>query len=302
MFRDRLIKKFLNTAVFIIVALALFFGGQIAFAQNASLEIPPPDEDSELLGTQNLKLFGRQIKGTSYRSQEREESIISFYRNFFAKEGFVEILDKMFPQKVSRRTQFRKGNLFIEIILTPTKEGTDVAVATYTLPKGVEKIEDLKLNVNDSIFTGIPAEDIKGEDLEGIPRPPESVRISSMQVAGLKYATYISKIPIEEIRQFYKSKMFMDGWELKNESDVAQIARDYKRITKKKDLGLGKARFPIEGAGDVEEAISRSYILDYKSGRGFVKINIMPNILPTKTETAVVQISFTQEDDERRFK
>lgn len=298
---DRFIKKILNIVAVITMTMFLFFIPQMVFSQNPSLEIPAP-EDSEVLGTQDLKLFGRQIKGTSYRSQENEESIKLFYRNFFAKEGFVEILDKMLPKDTARRLQFRKENLFVEIVLTPAEEGTDIAVATYTLPKGIEKIEDLKLTVDDSIFTGIPTQDLKGEDIEGIPRPPESVRISSIQSAGLKYATYISKILTAEIRDFYKSKMFLDGWELKNESDLSQITQDYKRLTKSKDLGLGKARYPIEGAGDVEEAVSKSYVLDYKSGRGFVKINIMPNILPTKTETAVVQLSFTQEDHERRLR
>jgi hypothetical protein len=283
------------TIIFILAIILCFFTDKAKAEFDLDFEVPIP-ENSELLATPELRLLGQDMKGITYRSPESEYRIVKYYQNFFRKEGFEQVLDKMLPKDTARRIQFKKENFVVDIVLAPKDDGTEVGILKYSLPEGASKIEDLTFSVDDSIFS-LPKGDLEGEDFEFIPRPPQSIRLSDINAADQRYVTYSTKLSVSEAVEFYKSKMYFEGWQLRQELDTGRLIEEYKKRTNKNILDSIKLKFPFKGGGNIREAMSQSYILDYEGSLGYARISIMPNII-TKGKTTVVQISYSEAEHE----
>lgn len=287
-------------AILLTIAFILLWSNRLESAEEVGLdfEVPPP-ENSELLDTPSLKLFNTDLKGSTYESQENPYRIMAFYGNFFSLQGFKKTLDTTMPGGKVSRIQFRKQNLVVDIALTPKQGGTDVGIMKYILPEKVSKLEDMALSVNDSVFV-LPKADMPGEDLASISRPPSSVRIADMKSGGTKYLTYTTKLPMPELREFYKDEMKYGEWQPKSDIDMAALVANYKKLSGKSDLGLGKSRFPVQGSRDLEEVASQGYVLEFTSGASeSVRITIMPGFFG-KNPDNIVQIAYSEENNERR--
>jgi len=269
-----------------VIALAVSAGGLNA-EDGLDIEIPEP-ENSQVATANNFRLAGRNINGVGYKSQESLYRIEAYYNNFFSKEGFKRVLNTSIGGTKTKRLQFRKENLVVDIVLTPKEDGTEVGIAKYTLPENVKRIEDLPLSLGDSLLA-LPKKDSKGKDPDSVPRPPESTRLPSINFGAEVYYTYFSKSSVAEVNEFYKREMPLSGWEMAKEIDMNQLSSDYKRITGKEDFGLGKGRYFLGGEVDLAQAASNSYILDFVDGDNIAKITISPNAL-AKNEGSIVQI------------
>lgn len=294
-----MINRILKTgAILLIMTFILLWSNRLEGVDEVGLnfEVPPP-ENSELLDTPSLKLFNTDLKGATYKSQENLYRITAFYGNFFNQQGFKKTLDTTMPGGKISRIQFRKQNLVVDIVLTPKQGGTDVGIAKYILPEKVSKLEDMALSMNDSVFI-LPKADMPGEDLDSIPRPPSSVRIADMRGAGTEYLTYTTRLPMPELREFYKGAMKHGEWQPKSEIDMAELTANYKRLSGNTDLGLGKSRFPFQGSRDLEEIVSQGYVLEFTSGvNESVRITIMPGFFGRDPDN-IVQIAYSEESDE----
>jgi hypothetical protein len=168
-----------------------------------------------------------------------------------------------------------------------------VGIAKYILEEKVRKLEDLALSMNDSIFS-LPKADMPGEDFSSIPRPPSGYRLSDMSGGGARYLTYTTKLSPKETRQFYVEEMGHGGWQTKSDIDMAELTANYKRLSGKKDLGLGKSRFPFEGSRDLEEVVSQGFVLEYEGeANELAKITIMPGFFGKNPDT-IVQIAYSE--------
>ena len=281
-------------SIFILGLLALFLMRTPGFALGINFEVPAP-ENSEIVDTHHFTMFGRDVVGTAYKSDDDERTIESFYQIFFRNNGFKKMSNRKVTGTVARRMQFKKENLVVEVAIFPSEEGTDVAVAKYTLPEGVSKIEDLPLSISDTFFP-MPKEDAEGEDLEMVSRPPDSIRMGNFSVEDRTYVTYATELTIFEALDFYRDEMNFEGWELVQEMDTGKLLSDYKEVTGKSGLNLGKVNSLIQGMGNVNQAMASSFILDFAGPEGFVKITIMPNVLPMDQAT-VVQITHATEEE-----
>ncbi|HOX54292.1 MAG: hypothetical protein PHI86_06245 [Candidatus Omnitrophica bacterium] len=298
-----MINRKLKIGIFVLalVFLTVCCSRQTGAAESVGLEFEvPPPENSEAIGAPSLRLFNTDFKGATYKSQENIYRVAAFYNNFFAQAGFNKTQDA--PIKAGsnvHRLQFRKHNLVVDIALTSKPDGAEVGIAKYMLDEKVNKLEDMPLSVNDSIFM-LPQADMPGEDLGSIPRPPSSVRIASMKVGTMEIVTYTTKTPLLELRQFYMDEMTHGEWQPKSNIDMAALTANYKKVTGKSDLGLGKAKFPIQGSRNLEEVATQGYILEFTGGaKESVRISLLPGFFGRNPDN-IVQIAYTPENYERK--
>ncbi len=170
----------------------------------------------------------------------------------------------------------------IDVVMAPKPEGTSIAVARYTQLPGTADLEKTLPSLKDS-FMALPTQDTKGEDLNVIPRPPNSVRWASLIQSGQAMLTYAVPLSVAEAAQFYKSNMPYQAWELQDETPARQLINDYTRLSGNRNLGLPSL---IQGV-DLNRIASESYIMNFKGRYGQTRITIMPNFIDKKAGSVV---------------
>jgi len=80
----------------------------------------------------------------------------------------------------------------------------------------------------------LPSKDVAGEDIEGIPRYPDSVRVeySKDPDSGFINITCQTKDSIDEVKEYYLDEMVSRGWEMtSSEEDQLKFEKAPARLT-----------------------------------------------------------------------
>jgi len=283
------IRKKISTII-LTLTVAIFLPIILSSAQTSlDFKVPQPPE-SKLLHTKLVELANTDVQTVLYTSREDEAAILEYYQQFFSSQGFEAILDKQRQTRNKRLLRFKKDDLVVSIALLSKLEETEVVVAKYLQPEGAPPIEELKPSLKDSMFA-LPKEDCEGEDLDIIPRPPDSVRLLSLDRGNMVTLSYATSLFVEEARDFYKLNMPYQGWEIKQEMAAADGLNAYKRTTGKSSLGV---KAPFEGF-NVEQVIRDSYLLEFYGRFGRANITILPNFMDRESGS-MVQINYSSGD------
>lgn len=270
--------------------LIILVGLSPLYAENdLNFKIPTP-ANAKSLDSKEFTLGGRQILAELYGCDKTPDEVSDFYRNFFQEQGFQKKTDKPNVKTKKQFLRFKKNELVIDITVYDKQGQTEVGITKYLEPAGEPSLEKLKPSVKDSIFT-LPKEDLPGKDITGISRPPESVRISSMDFGKSAQALYTTTLNAETTSDFYRKNMASSQWVLSNEIATKQAADAYKKTTKKKELGIES--FFSDGES-FEQIINDSYVLNFYSGKSKCQITIFPNFL-SRELGSMVQISYNEE-------
>lgn len=278
-------KKKLRLIIVILIAGTLSLVKFDSAHADLDFNVPSPPQSS-LLKSQPFRFGGRDIQVSVYTSQSDQENIIKYYKVFFENKGFQIVSDRQIQIANKRMLSFKKDILVVNIAILPKLGDTKVVIGKYLQPEGSPPIEELKPSLKDSMFA-LPKEDCEGEDLNIIPRPPESVRLSSSDTGSRAVLVYTTSLSVPEARDFYKLNMPYQGWEIKQEMAAADGLNAYKRTTGKSSLGV---KAPLEGF-NAEQIISDSYLLEFYGRFGRADITILPNFI-NRESGSMVQIVY----------
>ncbi|MFH0791215.1 MAG: hypothetical protein V2A64_06240 [Candidatus Omnitrophota bacterium] len=273
----------------ILIMLILFPLG-FCRAEELNIEIPVPPE-SELTAQQTMTVLGRNVQSSDYLSTQKQDRIKEYYRCFFNNQGFKNTPGKNLGEiellRFKKEDWMKKQELVVDVVLFEDPQGTKVSIAKYLQNAGCPDIEESKLSLKDLAVT-LPTEDAPGKDLKIIPRPPESVRLVSPGKEGGSVFLYASPLPVNQLKEFYRSQMRYQGWETEKESNVGEAAQAYKQAAHKKDLGLPAL---FGDGGNLEQVINNACVLIFKGSEGRAKITIYPNFMDNKSGS-LVQIDY----------
>jgi|GEM_PF-4179684 len=267
-----------NIIIFLIIFFSFF---SLGATYNLDFSIPVPEE-TELQDKKIMTLNQIPLESSFYFTKKSKEQIKQFYKEFFAKAGFS------IEEKEALR--FRKEDLVVVIHVKPYEEKLGLMIAKYLLPKGTKlpTLEEIKPKILDDFFS-LPKEDQPGEDLAFVPRPPKSIRYGSLKLENKTHLVYNSSYSIEELRGFYKQKMFLEGFRLLNESAASSVLENMPK-------GIGSKNFtaleiPTSNRIDFNTALKEAYLLSFAGRQGEVNIFISPNFFDPKLGS-IVQISY----------
>lgn len=280
--------------ILILTALSLFFVSLVSAETDLSFTVPGPPQ-SKPLGSQPLRIGGREILASAFESQEEKSHIVDYYQDFFKEQDFKQLSDKPIFKTTTRQMRFKKEDLVVDVYLSAQEEKTEVVVAKYLQPEGAPDLENSPLSVKDSFFS-LPTQDAPGEDLRFIPRPPESLRLSSIKLDQGKniFLTYMTPLSVEQAKDFYKLNMPYQTWLIQRDMPTGELVEDYKKATGKKSLGMYSA---FSDAENFDSVVHDGYLLDFKSGFGSASITIFPNFIDKKLGS-VVQIVYLEGKNE----
>jgi hypothetical protein len=189
------------------------------------------------------------------------------------------------------------GEAFVvDIVLTRKdkdgQNGTLVVISKYIQSENSPDIEKSLISVKDPMFS-IPEpeseEDVPGEDLKIIPRPPQSTRWSASAQKNQVRLIYATSLSVTEAVEFYKNKMPGYDWQVERETATKDALDAYTQATG------GKEAFRVPkffgGLEDPKEIIRGGYVLNFKGSQGQAQITVMPNFIDTK-RGSIVSISY----------
>ena len=260
-----------------------------AVAQNYDLDflVPSPD-GSSAVDTKDIVMHGREVKNVLYHSNKSLIDIGRFYEDFFAARGFEKTMDNA-ATSGKHLFKFQKQDLAVGLVFSSQGNQNQIVVTKYLQPPGAVGVEEeTKLSVGDT-FLATPKEDVPGEDLEFVPRPPDSIRWARTEAQGRINLVYGTRNSIESLVSFYGQRMSYYGWTLTKEQGMAPTVSAYENIQGVPPL----PQLPIEGAEDLKGVIRDMHLLDFSGQKGKVSISIMPNFLDRRNGS-VVQIDYLQ--------
>ncbi len=276
----KMIFRFLAVCLFLLFAVI----NPVFSQEEISVPVPP---QSERLDTHVIPLEGMKISSFLFSSKVNPDTVNKFYLNYFEKNKFEPIYDK--AEKDGKLLRFRKEDLVVNVVITPKQGQTQVVIAQYHQPVGSPGPEELLQNWK-NMQVLLPDSDVAGEDLEFIPRPPDSIRILYKKDKQYTLVSYVTQASTQELLNFYRYKMLGFGWEAQetvNMQDVFSKAEGTGAIKKIPQL-------PIAGIS-MEEIAQKSYILNFKSSAGKVKVSLINNSSGQGGKNSFVQISYVQE-------
>ena len=147
-----------------------------------------------------------------YQSKASLEEIISFYKENLSRQGFILFNEDKLNQVVIFIKPSTKENLVFHI--DSIKD--DLTHYSISRSKGnllMQSPNELKKKVDT---------DAPGRDVPGIPRYPDSIRISNMENYGMINAVYKTPHKKEEIISFYENKMPSYGWKRFSQESLVQ--------------------------------------------------------------------------------
>lgn len=244
-----------------------------------ALEIPPPPESEPAEGVP-AGLFTAGGEAVAYRSGLKPSEVARFYEPFFKRKGFKHRKDKEGKVLGFQNFRFESSYAAVDLLLKNKGRGSELVVVKYPSPDGTLKALDDPLSQ-----AVLPEQDMPGMDIEVIPRPPGGVRTLSYRKKGLEEkAAYTTPLGMGEVLDFYRRKMPSLGWRLLRERSTRNTLNAYK------SYGGKKANFPdkiLNGKIDIGSAISDSYVMDFDSYFGRVRIIAYPNIISRESGSMV---------------
>lgn len=274
-----------------IIVLGVFY---CLFIQAQSLAndiaIPEPPQ-SKLINTYPIRLGGADIIFTTYQSQQPEEKIIKYYQDFFKVQQFQEVTGKE-TDATKKILWFKKDSLLAQIVLANNDDMTQITTARCILPQGVEAPEELKPTWPEMMSMFMPKEDSKGEDLTFVPRPPDSIRIGSINNKdGGCVINYTSSWLPEDVKGFYLMEMDNRGWTLKDDKSMDKVKAEYLALLGKKNLDM---EFPIPDIS-LDKLINGGSALVFNSDTGELIISVMnKGVSDRDNQGSLVQIKYKE--------
>lgn len=289
---QRSFRFFLAVLQVIILTLGICGSSSLSRAEESvDVEVPAPVE-GKVVGTDTIAVLGRDVGCTYYLSPQGKNSIVAYYQQYFSGQGFQQTVDKEISSV--RQLRFKKlfmsqgKELVVEFVLSDKPNGTGVAIGKYTQDTGAGDIEKTPLSWREERFAP-PKEDVPGEDLAIIPRPPESVRWMSLEKGKNVFLTYATSLSVDELQDFYRNQMESRNWQVKRDFSAAQEAvSEYKKVTKKKAIVTYS---PFSDGEDMEGIIADARALDFEGEEGKAKITIFPNFMD-RSMGSVAQIFY----------
>jgi hypothetical protein len=266
--------------------IAVFYS--LAMAESAlDFEVPAPPK-STLTDNNVFTLGGREIRSSLYETKDKIESVTGYYKNKLSEKGFTNIADK-YEQLIDQRLlQFKKGDLVVSVTVWKKGEVTVFAVGKYSEPKGAQPIEKMHFSLSD--FPP-PTQDVAGEDIKVVPRPPQSIRwLGRSATPEISQAMYVSSLSMKDMVAFYRTRMSSLGWQLESERTAKEGLEKYRQVTGKQDLGIANS---IEGGKKLEDAILETIMLNFTGSQGRVGLNIMPSYTDKKAGS-IIYILYTK--------
>ncbi|MBI4707606.1 MAG: hypothetical protein HY761_06745 [Candidatus Omnitrophica bacterium] len=278
--RIKTVFRFLAVCLFL-----LFTATDPVFSQD-ELSVPVPPQ-SVMLDTHQTQLEGMKIMSFLFESQAEEETINKFYEDYFKKSKFEPVQDR--AGKIGRLLRFRKEDLVVNIVITPKQGKNQVVIAQYLQPQNAPGPEELLRNWKNAQGY-LPKEDVAGEDLDFIPRPPESIRVLYNKNNQLTFIFYSSKESSKDLMNFYRHKMLALGWEAEEPIDMQEAYREAERLPAMKNA----PQLPLSGI-TIPQLVEGGYILKFKSSSGKAEVSVFNNNYGQEGQGSFVQVSYVQE-------
>jgi hypothetical protein len=270
----------------IIAGIVFFFWCGLAMAEmTLDFEVPLPPR-SKVTASKTFTLAKREMRALAYESLEGPEIVAQYYKRVLTDQGFKIIIDKYESQPKYHTLRFKKEDLVVTMVIWNKGQATVISIGKYLQPKGTPDLEDTMFYAKD---LSLPKQDTPGIDLENIPRPPEAVRIMSLNGGRVIQVFYFSPLEAVEVRKFYQQKLLALGWEIENDTSGKQAIDNYRSVSKNKDLSHSGPLPDI----NLEEVMAGAYILNLKNSAGKVNITITPNYFEKKTGS-LTQIAYYQ--------
>jgi len=233
---------------------------------------------------ENISVSGQDIKAYVFQTTLTEVDLINFYDKNLRDKGFTKA-SKEFHQANLRLFKYTKKSQVINIQIMKAQEGfpgTTVIVSVYNQPSGGSSegcpVCGGGFSSNNSLtsrpesttqnFDSI-TQDLPGEDLEFIPRPPGSIRLINVKndTPFMVNIVYRCSQSIEELRKFYKQNMGYHYWKLTAEIPSSQLGDELKNLAGKLPQGS-----PVS-----LDVLTSAYNLYFKGPYGEAIIVIMEN-------------------------
>jgi hypothetical protein len=261
--------------------------GLVQAEESSNFSLPGPPGGS-LKDTHQMRMGGTEVFSLLYLSSQPQEKIIKFYQEFFSQNEFKAVFDRTTAEK--RILRVKKENRIVNVVVMPKDQHqTQVVIAHYLLVPGLSEFEAPKPSWQE-IISALPKEDGPGEDLSFIPRPLESIRLTSITYEKSTYISYTSVKSAQETREFYKSQMQILGWQIEEEIDTQEATQRFKQFTGKTDLKVG-----LPSGVSLDELVAGGYILNFKSAQGKAQISIINNSFSKDKPGSFVQIKYVKE-------
>ena len=182
------------------------FAGRI-LAGEFVIPLPP---HAKAVQDVEIPLAGDTIKGHSYSTSLSRDDAGFYYRDIFAKAGFVLTSQKP-VEPAAQLFTFTRDNQSCYVRIETSKGATLVSLTSYVNSSGPGG-PDLKKMTWQDMLKMLPQEDVPGADLDIIPRPPNSVRVMVQIHSNTAILGYLSKTPLENIKDFYLAAMSDYEW------------------------------------------------------------------------------------------
>jgi hypothetical protein len=273
--------------IFSICSLSLFLlASSLRAATDLSFSLPLP-AGGALVDSKDLRWGGRLVQTALYQVPQPRAEVIRYYRDFFQKEKFRQILEQKDNQGEIRLLRFQKEELVVSLTFEPKGGATQLIAAKFLQPAGAPAIDDARPSVKDTI-AALPTQDLPGKDLQYIPRPPSSVRLVSQGTGNNFSLMYSTKLSVAEALNFYQAQMLAKGWQKTGSVAMRDALAAYKKNTGRNPPAV---RSPFSGAEDMDQALAEGHVTGFSSFYGQAEITVFPNILDRKLGS-IVQISY----------
>jgi len=243
----------------------------------SDFQVPVHPKGELLKNAAPSSLVGDGGIGVMYLINDSPKSVEDFYRSALRREGFEEVKDKNFKMMEIKRIRFERRDAALELYLTPTEgETCNIIIVKYADRNGISKAEAEPL-----AFASFPEKDnFGGVDLEDIPRPSGSVRLSGGTPKDMVNFSYTLPLSVSQARDFYLKQMPSAGWTLVQEVNLRDTDALYAKEHRGKPL---VASIPIGTKLDLGEIIKNSCVLDFRSESATVNLIIYTNFLDSKS-------------------
>lgn len=186
--------------------------------------------------------------------------------------------------------RFKKDRLLVDITVLDKQIKTEIGVSKFLLPQEETSPEEAGRLLAKNLLSNLPQEDLPGEDLVNVPRPPQSVRLMSQDCCPAATVTYSTSLDVTAAADFYRLKMPNYHWQLTSQAATAKALEAARQASGQATLGI---KSPFPDGENFEQVISDSYVLEFRSGSDTCRITIFPNFLNRKLGS-MVQIVYQE--------
>ncbi len=290
----------MKAKIFLLQLAVLFFGWVLVWAQVPAGEPAVAPEDTDFVAppdavqteAKTITLGKITIESRTYECPDGVDELKGFYQGHFSDTGYQTAVD--LEQKESRVLRFEKGATNVSVSLAPKADASRINIMRYVKQPGAKVPAFQDMDWKDWMQF-VPKEDTPGADLDIVPRPPQSVRLTSQAVDNIAGLTYIIDMSVEELRLVYLEAMEEIGWVLDKQYDLE------KDMAKAREMGLNLSQIDADAVlfkgltlGDM---LKGQQVLHFYGEKGSAEINLM-NSEPGKVDPRVlVTINYIEGKD-----